>query len=56
MNEAETRAKLIDPVLEKCGWGVITESKINREYHITEGRIRTGGERSRPLVPDYILF
>ncbi len=31
MNEAETRAELIDPKLKACGWGVIEGSKILRE-------------------------
>ncbi len=32
MNEAETRAELIDPALAAAGWGVIEGSKILREY------------------------
>ena len=55
MNEAETRAELIDPLLIKCGWGSTSESKINREYTITYGKIQTGGTRSKPLIADYIL-
>jgi type I restriction enzyme R subunit len=55
MNEAETRAELIDPLLLKCGWGTTSEAKINREYTITHGKIQTGGVRSKPLIADYIL-
>ncbi len=55
MNEAETRAELIDPLLLKCGWGQTGESKISREYQITHGKIQTGGERSKALIADYIL-
>lgn len=55
MNEAETRAELIDPLLLECGWGTAGESKINREYQITHGKIQTGGTRSKPLIADYIL-
>ncbi|MDZ7792933.1 MAG: DEAD/DEAH box helicase family protein [Spirochaetia bacterium] len=55
MNEAETRAELIDPHLLSCGWGSTSESKINREYTITHGKIQTGGIRSKPLIADYIL-
>ncbi len=55
MNEAETRAELIDPKLKACGWGVIEGSKILREYHITAGRIQTGGIRAKKLTADYIL-
>ncbi|MEI7727081.1 MAG: DEAD/DEAH box helicase family protein [Bacteroidota bacterium] len=55
MNEAETRAELIDPQLRQSGWGVVEGSRILREYHITAGKIKTGGGRSKPLVADYIL-
>lgn len=57
MNEAETRAELIDPKLKACGWGVMEGSKVLRERNaqITAGKIQTGGGRSRPMVADYIL-
>jgi len=55
MNEAETRAELIDPVLKACGWGQVTDTKVFREFHITHGKIQTGGKRSKPLIADYIL-
>jgi type I restriction enzyme R subunit len=55
MNEAETRAELIDPKLKAQGWGVVEGSKILREYHITAGKIQTGGGRGKPLIADYIL-
>ena len=55
MNEAETRAELIDPKLKESGWGVVEGSKILREYHITAGKIQTGGERAKPLIADYVL-
>jgi type I restriction enzyme R subunit len=54
MNEAETRAELIDPQLQKAGWGVLDGSKILRERHITKGKIQAGG-RGKPLITDYIL-
>lgn len=54
MNEAETRAELIDPKLTACGWGVAEGSKVLREYHITAGRIHTGG-RGKHDIADYIL-
>jgi len=37
MNEADTRAELIDPQLRASGWGVVEESRILREYHIKMG-------------------
>ena len=58
MNEAETRAELIDPKLKACGWGVVAGSKILRERNvckITDGRIQVGGGRKKPLIADYIL-
>ncbi|RUA06711.1 MAG: restriction endonuclease subunit R [Gammaproteobacteria bacterium] len=58
MNEAETRAELIDPKLKSCGWGVVEGSRILRERNvckITDGRIQVGGSRSKPLIADYIL-
>ncbi len=55
MNEAETRAELIDPKLKSCGWGVVEDSRILREYHITAGRIQTGGGREKKLTADYVL-
>ena len=55
MNEAETRAELIDPKLKACGWGVVEGSKILREYNITAGKIQTGGIRAKKLTADYVL-
>ncbi|MFA4955431.1 MAG: DEAD/DEAH box helicase family protein [Candidatus Methanoperedens sp.] len=55
MNEAETRAELIDPKLKESGWGVVEDSKILREYHITIGKLQTGAGRAKPLISDYIL-
>lgn len=55
MNEAETRAELIDPKLKANGWGVVEGSKILREYHITAGRIQSGGIRAKKLTADYVL-
>jgi type I restriction enzyme R subunit len=31
MNEADTRAELIDPALKTAGWGVVEGSRIRRE-------------------------
>jgi type I restriction enzyme, R subunit len=55
MNEAETRAELIDPKLKACGWGVIEGSKVLREYNITAGKIQSGGGRSKKIIADYVL-
>ncbi len=55
MNEAETRAELIDPKLKACGWGVVEGSKIFREYPINAGKIQAGGGRGKRDIADYIL-
>jgi len=55
MNEAETRAELIDPKLKESGWGIVEDSKILREHHITLGKLQTGAGRAKPLISDYIL-
>ncbi len=54
MNEAETRAELIDPKLRANGWGMVEGSRVLREYNITAGKIQTGG-RGKMLTADYIL-
>ncbi|TCJ17069.1 DEAD/DEAH box helicase [Flaviaesturariibacter flavus] len=57
MNEAETRAELIDPQLKEAGWDskADPEVKVHREYHLTAGKIRAGGGREKPLIADYLL-
>ncbi|MBC7879593.1 MAG: DEAD/DEAH box helicase family protein [Anaerolineales bacterium] len=55
MNEAETRAELIDPKLREAGWGILDGARILRERHITDGRIQSGGRRGKPSIADYIL-
>jgi len=55
MNESETRAELIDPLLKAAGWGVVEGTRILREHHITDGKIQPGGTRDKPMIADYIL-
>ncbi|MDE8350012.1 MAG: DEAD/DEAH box helicase family protein [Acidocella sp.] len=54
MNEAETRAELIDPALKQAGWGVVEASRVRRE-EITLGRLQGAGKRSRGEIADYVL-
>lgn len=54
MNEAETRAELIDPALREAGWGVVEHSRIRREQ-ISPGRLIGGGRRGKPEIADYVL-
>jgi len=55
LNEAETRAEFIDPVIRTAGWGVVNESHVLREYHITRGRLQGHGRRSKAEIADYVL-
>ena len=54
MNEAETRAELIDPALKAAGWGVVEASRVRREV-ITLGRLQGAGKRSEQDIADYVL-
>lgn len=56
MNEAETRAEHIDPVLAAAGWGVVEGSRIRREYPIAPGRLEGYGKRARAQAADYALI
>ncbi len=55
MNEAETRAELIDPALKAAGWGRVEGSRVGREV-ITLGRLQGAGKRSRQDIADYVLI
>jgi len=55
MNEADTRAELIEAKLKAAGWGVVPESRITREYPINAGEIRAGGLRTGKLKADFVL-
>ena len=55
MNEAQTRAELIDPALTRCGWGVVEGSKVLREVQLSAGRIQPGGGRGKAQIADYVL-
>jgi type I restriction enzyme R subunit len=54
MNEAETRAELIDPALKAAGWGVVDASQVRREV-ITLGRLQGAGKRAAQDIADYVL-
>lgn len=55
MNEADTRAELIDPALKEAGWGVVEGSRVKRE-EITLGRIQGAGKRGEQCIADYVLY
>ena len=55
MNEAETRAELVDPALKEAGWGGVSGSRIRREFQITDGRLQGGGQRAKKDIADYVL-
>lgn len=61
LNEADTRALLIDPLLNRAGW---TRSRVTREHYyrpdweFAPGRVvlRGGrGQREKPRIMDYLL-
>lgn len=61
LNEADTRAKLIDPKLKASGWG---ESEIEREHFFRKGQPFTNGriylvgreaKRGKPKRVDYLF-
>ncbi len=54
LNEAETRAELIDPAIAQAGWGKVADSRVRREV-ITLGRLVGGGKRSQQDIADYVL-
>lgn len=57
MNEADTRAELIDKQLEASGWitSIKTGVRVRREYNINDGEIHANGIRTRRLIADYVL-
>ena len=57
MNEADTRAELIDKQLEAAGWITSAETgvRVRREFNITDGEIRSSGIRTGKLIADYVL-
>ncbi|QOC22895.1 DEAD/DEAH box helicase family protein [Wenzhouxiangella sp. AB-CW3] len=55
LNEAETRAELIDPALREAGWGVVDGSRVGREV-IAPGRLIGAGRRGKQDIADYVLF
>ena len=54
MNEAETRAELIDPALAAAGWHT-PPAHARREVEIAQGRLIGQGKRERRRVADYVL-
>lgn len=53
LNEADTRAELIDPALALAGWGQ-DHSRVRREV-ISQGRLLGGGKRTKQDIADYVL-
>ena len=56
MNEADTRAELIDPKIKDAGWGVVEGSLVRREFKITNGEIKPGSIRAGIIRADYVLI
>jgi len=58
MNEAETRAELIDPALKAAGWGVVEANRVQREVIALGRQLRAGKPPSDcgPNVPPSSLI
>ncbi len=54
MNEADTRAELIEPALRAAGWGVVAGSRIRREV-IAPGRVGTPDRPGKATWADFVL-
>lgn len=52
LTEEDTRARFIDPALQKAGW---QHEQIWREHYFTDGRKLTGNKRGQGLKADYLL-
>jgi type I restriction enzyme R subunit len=52
MNEEDTRANYIDPMLQRCDW---KPEHIIRGYYFTDGRRLLGGKRGERKYADYLL-
>ena len=57
MNEADTRAELIDKQLQAAGWRTdsATSVRVWREYGISADEIKISGARTPQLKADYVL-
>lgn len=57
LNEEETRAELIDPLLVAAKWGkdLTPKTRVRREYYFTDGKIIGGGKRGEADKADYVL-
>lgn len=58
MNEAETRATLIDPALTQSGWlpGGKTPYRRVAEVSVAPGRVAADGSHPKPKKADYVLY
>ena len=58
MNEAETRATLIDPALTQSGWlpGGKTPYRRVVEVSVAPGRVAGDGSHPKPKKADYVLY
>ena len=56
MNEADTRAELIEPQLQQAGWKTGGDVRVNREV-ICPGQILSSGDNDsdKTLKPDFVL-
>lgn len=55
LNEAETRAELIDPALTRWGWLRSSDTYLKREHYFAPGRIVGSGQPQKAMKVDYML-
>lgn len=55
MNEAQTKYDLIEPALREAGWETVGDSRVWKEFPITQGRLIGQNRRAQPLFADYVL-
>ena len=56
INESQTRAEYIDTKLKASGWDIVEESKILREFRITEGKAKQEEPEASRRLPTIFQF
>ena len=54
MNEADTKAELIEKSFRRSGWGVAEGTQIKREYPVSIGKLDGAGRRGTAKKADFV--